>query len=393
MASKSISSRWWKVDRSTGEKVKTSSYGVGSEWRARYRDAAGKEHNKSFRRKVDAQRWLDEVTTSIVTGTYVDPKAGRVTFSQWFKLWCSRQAWEPSTQESATTVARSVTFGDVEMRNLRASHIQGWVKSMSDRSLALGTIKLRFNYVRMSLLAAVDEPVIPKDPSAKVRLPTGAKKSTTKVRSSEIPTAVQVGEALDAAPDYFMPFVAVCAFAGLRLGEAAGLRVVDVDFLGRVIRVEQQVQGTTRANTRVVPPKYGSRREVYVPEELTTMLARHVETIGTRDGLLFSNGPEMWNRMSAGEQWRQIRSSVDGLEGFTLHSLRHFFASGLISAGCDVVTVQRALGHSSPSITLDVYSHLWPKAEDRTRSAATGLMESVFGAAAANVRPTGPSAL
>lgn len=362
-------------------------------WRARYRDAAGREHSKSFGRKVDAQKWLDEITTSMVTGTYVDPKAGRITFSQWFDLWCSRQAWESSTQESATTVAGSVTFGDVEMRHLRASHIQGWVKSMSDKPLALGTIKLRFNYVRMSLLAAVDEPVIPKDPSTKVRLPTGAKKSTTRVRSTEIPTAEQVAAALDAAPAHFMPFVAVCAFAGLRLGEAAGLRVEDVDFLGRIIHVEQQVQGSTRASARIVSPKYGSDREVYVPEDLTTMLARHVETIGTRDGLLFSNGPELWNRMSAGEQWRQIRSSVDGMEGFTIHSLRHFFASGLISAGCDVATVQRALGHSLPSITLDVYTHLWPKAEDRTRTAATGLMESVLGAPAANVRPGGPSAL
>jgi integrase len=57
-----------------------------------------------------------------------------------------------------------------------------------------------------------------------------------------------------------------------------------------------------------------------------------------------------------------------------LHDLRHFYASGLIADGCDVVTVQHALGHSSASITLNVYSHLWPKAEDRTRAAAANLM-------------------
>lgn len=66
------------------------------------------------------------------------------------------------------------------------------------------------------------------------------------------------------------------------------------------------------------------------------------------------------------------------MDGFTLHDLRHFYASGLIAAGCDVVTVQHALGHSSPSITLNTYSHLWPKAEDRTRNAAAGLMSMVF---------------
>jgi integrase len=54
------------------------------------------------------------------------------------------------------------------------------------------------------------------------------------------------------------------------------------------------------------------------------------------------------------------------------HDLRHFYASGLIAAGCDVVTVQRALGHSSAAITLTTNSHLWPDANDRTRKAAAG---------------------
>jgi hypothetical protein len=48
-------------------------------WRARYRDAAGKEHARHFDRKIDGQQWLDQVTASVVTNTYVDPAAGRVT--------------------------------------------------------------------------------------------------------------------------------------------------------------------------------------------------------------------------------------------------------------------------------------------------------------------------
>ena len=69
------------------------------------------------------------------------------------------------------------------------------------------------------------------------------------------------------------------------------------------------------------------------------------------------------------------------MEAFTLHDLRHFFASGLIADGCGVVTVQHALGHSSASITLNVYSHLWPKAEGRTRAAAATLMAIAAGSA------------
>lgn len=62
--------------------------------------------------------------------------------------------------------------------------------------------------------------------------------------------------------------------------------------------------------------------------------------------------------------------------------LRRTYASNLIAEGCDVVTVQRALGHSQPSITLNVYSHLWPSAEDRTRAAAKAFMSAVLTAPA-----------
>ena len=49
--------------------------------------------------------------------------------------------------------------------------------------------------------------------------------------------------------------------------------------------------------------------------------------------------------------------------------------------GCDYVTVQRALGHKSPSVTLDTYSHLWPTAEDRTRASSGRLAASALGLA------------
>lgn len=62
------------------------------------------------------------------------------------------------------------------------------------------------------------------------------------------------------------------------------------------------------------------------------------------------------------------------LSGIKLHDLRHFDASGLVAAGCDVVTVQRSLGHSKATTTLNTYVHLWPTAEDRTRKAAESIM-------------------
>ena len=77
-----------------------------------------------------------------------------------------------------------------------------------------------------------------------------------------------------------------------------------------------------------------------------------------------------------------------GLSGIRLHDLCHFYASGLIAAGCDVVTVQRALGHSKATTT-NTYSHRWPSAEDKTRAAAATLAGEVLGAGADNLRAEG----
>jgi hypothetical protein len=82
----------------------------GGQYRARYRDPAGKEHARHFARKVDAQRWLDEVSASVVTGSYTDPKTARTTVEQW----CERHGWpgtrpggRPRSGKRACTSGRS----------------------------------------------------------------------------------------------------------------------------------------------------------------------------------------------------------------------------------------------------------------------------------------------
>ena len=60
-------------------------------YRSRYRDARGRQHEKRFTRKVDAQRWLDEQTSAIVTQTWTAPERGRVTVDVWAEQWLAAQ--------------------------------------------------------------------------------------------------------------------------------------------------------------------------------------------------------------------------------------------------------------------------------------------------------------
>jgi integrase len=346
------------------------------QWRARYRDEAGKEHARHFARKVDAQRWLDEVTAMVVTGAYVDPKAGKATFDAWFREWSSRQVWAPMTEVQADLVRRSVPFGSVPLALLRAGHLEEWVKAMRARGYAATTIGTRVMTVRAALKAAVRDRRLTSDPSVGLALPRRVRRE----QSMEVATSEQVGALLRATEPHMRAYVALCAFAGLRLGEASGLRVGDVDFLRRRIEVERQVQKRRGGPPELRPPKYESSRAVYAADEPLEILAQHVEHhLISDDGFLFTGAARQPISPTTVDSWWQRTIRAAGVDGVTLHSLRHYYASGLIADGCDVVTVQRALGHKSPSVTLNTYSHLWPTAEDRTRQASGRLAAEALG--------------
>ena len=233
--------------------------------------------------------------------------------------------------------------------------------------LAPTTIDTRFTIVRGVFRTAVADRLIASDPTAGVVLPRKRKLEA----AMRIPTPTDVAKLLNAAepPNRpksrpgFAAFVALGAFAGLRRGEALGVQVGDIDFLGRTLRVTRQLQRAKAADVRagkdlvdaaggitvvVRPPKYESERTIYVPDELVTILSEHVRQhtpTGQPTRWLFDERGKPWHDNLVDYRWRSTRKDVG--VGHKLHDLRHYFASGLIAAGCAVVTVQRAMGHGS----------------------------------------------
>jgi len=107
------------------------------------------------------------------------------------------------------------------------------------------------------------------------------------------------------------------------------------------------------------PPKYGGERTIFAPEGLIEMLAAHVASnlAGTGGWLYPGVGSAPLHQNSVGYLWRRTRAAA-GIDTLRLHDLPHFYSGGLIAAGCDVVTVQRARGHKSATVTLSTCSHL-----------------------------------
>jgi integrase len=367
-------------------------------WRARYRDDEGHEHARHFKYRDratrgakgrqpgdSAQEWLDSVTTAVNTGMYVDPAAGRVTLATFYEDWAARQVWAPNTARAMRVALSCCTFRDVELAKVRRSHVETWVKTMSvgtdeQRPLAASTVRTRVANVSGMLRAAVRDRHLPANPAEGVTLPRLRRAD----QRMTIPEPEAVGAILRASEDWYAPFVALCAFAGLRNGEASAVRLSDVDFMRRQLHVRRQVQRID-GDLVLSAPKAGSERTVHLPDALLEILSRHVSDVGVygTEEWLFAGDAGM---PPSPDSMRYHWGRLPGTEGIKIHDLRHFFASGLIAAGCSVATVQGALGHASPSITLNTYTHLWPTAEDETRAAAAGIIAAALAAPADSSR-------
>ena len=173
--------------------------------------------------------------------------------------------------------------------------------------------------------------------------------------------------------------VAVACTTGLRRGELLGLRWDDVDFDRRALHVRRAIKHDDGPGWVIGPPKTHRERTISL-DEFTIAVLSELRTraegwaaeacvpLGAEGYLLTfdPSGVEPMRPDSLGQAFGRL-CRAEGVEGVTLHTLRHFSASVLIASGRDVRTVAGRLGHADATTTLRVYSHM---VEGRDRDAA-----------------------
>jgi integrase len=212
------------------------------------------------------------------------------------------------------------------------------------------------------------------------------------------PLATERVEALiDAMPERYRALVVLAAGTGLRQGECFGVELETVDFLRRTLEVRQQLVTMPGKPPYLAPPKTPtSYRTVPLPQVVIDALAAHLAAFPATTAeitdatvkpeprrrpaaLVFTTAAELpVPRTRFSPIWRPAATAAGLGDGVTFHDLRHYFASLLIGHGESVKTLQARLGHKNAVETLNVYSHLWPDSEDRTREA----VDAVLGRAA-----------
>lgn len=335
-------------------------------WRARYRDLAGKEHAKHFDRKVDGQRWLDEVSAAVVTGTYVDPKTARLTVVDWCGTWRQGYAGHRTStvRQADVHLARIVSeFGSMRLADVRPSHVRSWLARLQAEGLSASYIYALHGRLAQVFSDAVHDGIVPRSPCSRRTSPKAGEQRAY-VASTE-----QVWALFEQFPARQRVAVLLGAMVGLRTAEAVGLRVADVDFLRGVVTPAVQSGGQPLKTE-------SSKWPIPIPRELVEeFLSPHVarwpaETLLTND----QGGPlPTW---TLDRLVRRARARIDLPEEFRFHDLRHYFASLLISQGLDVKVVQRRVRHASAKTTLDTYAHLWPDSDDTTRAAVASALSA-----------------
>lgn len=328
-------------------------------WRARWREyPGGPQRSRHFVRKVDAERFLVDIQHQLLTGSYVDPGASRITFNAYADEYLARQPWRRSTAVLATNALAHARakLGDRPLGAIRKSDVQALVAGLD---LAPATVATVHAQLTKLLESAVGDGLIARNPAKGVRLPA---RGTGEV----VPPTIEQVEALyDAAVPWLRPAVVLGAGLGLRQGEATGLTVDRIDWLGRTVRIDRQWLSRHGLAEFGPPKSEASNRTIPAAAFVLDELARHV---GRRhDGFVLHRDGQPVNYNDFGYWWRKATQAAGVAVRF--HDLRHAFASLLISSGCSVKAVQHALGHASAATTLNLYSHLWPGDDDRIRRA------------------------
>lgn len=353
-------------------------------YQVRWIDAGHKERSKQFSRWKAANAFKTEIEGALLRGTYVDPRAGDITFKVYSEQW--QQTRIDHRPKTAARVAHCLhkyaydRIGSLRLGAARRGDLQSWVSVLVHTDgLAPSTVRAMVAVVSTVFSRAVDDGLIVRNPCVGLSLPELVKVEVV------IPTDEQllaIVAALGVRVPWYRRLVLVAAGSGLRAGELRGLTEDRVDWLRRTIKVDRQL-----AERALVwgPAKSGaSYRTVPVAKSVIDVMAEQLAERGRGPGgLIFTNRSGGCIRQPA------LNKALSGAlgplgwpVGTGLHLFRHYYASLLIHHGLSVKVVQRRLGHENAQITLNTYGHLWPDTEEDSRTAVETVLGPIISGAA-----------
>ncbi|WP_269305315.1 tyrosine-type recombinase/integrase [Aeromicrobium sp. HA] len=310
--------------------------------------------------KEVSEQWLSVKTSSGTKSRTID--GYRRILHQHYSTWDNRKMGSLTPADVTTLISRARKANGQELGDLTKHNIFNVASAVFD-------FALRHRIIASNPARVVREDLPKRAPAmedAKERVrfltPPEVNRLAEAVRSAGLAADRRKGirpDELKAEGDALM--IQFLAWTGLRRGEAGGLRLVHLDPLRNVVRVQETVVRQKDVGWIVGTPKTKrSRRSVPVPPTLMKSIIEWCQRKGT--------GPEdyIWGR---GDQPRDMASfhrrrftpatKAAGLNPMRIHDLRHTYASLMAHLGHRPLEVSTWMGHSNISFTLQTYTHLF----------------------------------
>ncbi|MGH2517877.1 MAG: tyrosine-type recombinase/integrase [Ktedonobacterales bacterium] len=301
----------------------------------------------------------------------------RQTLATYLTSWLAtvRTSVKPRTYDRYGQAIRThilPALGSVKLTNVSASALQQFYAAKLSEGLAPGTVAHLHAVIHRALDAAMRLDLIARNPADRVTAPRPTHHDM-RILSQEQAVALLAGVAGDRLEALYV----LALSTGARQGELLGARWADVNLDAGTLRIEHTLHFDRAGVWRLAPPKTErSRRILDLPPMAVEALRRH-------------RARQLKERLQVGEAWnghdfvlcnelgqplrgqhlydRHFQPTLArlGLPAVRWHDLRHTYVSLAAAEGVPVSDISASIGHSSVSMTSDVYLHILPGAGKR----------------------------
>jgi len=285
-----------------------------------------------------------------------------MTVADWFDRWLELQ--KRIKRSSYTTYSSVINkhikkkIGKVRLKMLSEEQVQKFIDELLNE-LAPKSVRSVFSILKLGLNEAYDKNFV-SDVCRKIK-PPKVKHKEVKVFTKQ--EQKQVEYYIDNSKNPNDIGILLCFYTGIRIGELCALTWENIDlkrgtiFINNTLYRVKSDKPNKKTELKISTPKSESSiREIPLPKFLITRL----ESINMKNGFLINRKGKFIEPNVYSRRYRKILSELD-IPYRKYHATRHTFATRALEIGMDVKTLSEILGHSSPTVTLNLYAHSLPE--------------------------------
>lgn len=335
--------------------------------------ANGKQHRKSIygktRQEVAAK--MTDLLNNLQKGIITNPT--EMTLGEWLDFYLpeyKERYVKPTTYVNYSVKVENhikPAIGHYKLKMLRPDTIQKFINGLVDKGLSPATIEAIYKLLHNALEIAVDDGLIVRNVSQRVKRPKVLKPQINVLTVEQQRIFIEKAKTVYAGELFIL---ALCT--GMRQGELLGLKWEDIDFENKELYVKRSLGITkgeekwqpvilspkTISSARMIPLNRAAVKLLLDVRDKQNLIKRTAKKPYEDNGYVFSTkeGKPLDPR-NMQRTFKRI-CGLAGVEGLHPHCLRHTFATRGAENMIDVRVMQQLLGHSTIKETAETYTHI-----------------------------------